>query len=260
MLKFLVIVCLCLHQALGAPVATDVVETDEYFGSIRKCPKGLSDEDLSSCMTEIVKGMSQQFADGLPELDLESIDPYLMNKFEHTLNLRPLVATAKFTKIVIRGLSQYDDMEFHIDTKNRRMSFEIGAPTIRAEANYEIGGNFVLLPMVGNGHASIDIKGGRVRGESTFKIGRNSEGKEILQLDEFKLDLNYDDAKMEVLGLLNRHQTLKRLGPLINRLLNDYNKELYELIRPEFVAQTTDIVKGIINSSISHMPFMTEYF
>jgi len=238
----------------------DVVETDEFFGPIRKCPKGLSDEKLSECLSEIVLSMGQLFKDGIPEIDLKTIDPFLMDRFDYTLNLRPITVNARFTDIKIRHLAEYNIANFKLDMKNKRMSFELGAPIVRAEGNYEISGNLFVLPMIGNGPAWIDVTGGKSMGEMSFKIGRDNKGKEILQVDEFKLDLVYDDAKMVVTGLLNRHPTLKRAGPLINRLLNDYNKELFEIIKPQFVQQVSEIVKELFNHSFARMPFMVEYF
>jgi len=257
------LVVLLAGTAIAAPAAYtgEVIETDEFFGPIKKCPKGLTDTELSVCLTDTVKSMTQMFADGIPEIDLKSIDPYTHKRFDYTLNLRPVVATARFTSIVIRGLSAFEDANFKLDTKGRRMSFKIGAPAIRAEANYEIGGNIpVIFQLIGGGPASIEVTGGNVEGDATFKIGRDSRGKEILQIDELKLKLNYEDALMQIGGLFARHPTLKRAGPLINRLINQYQHELYEVIRPEFEHQVSDIVKDIMNNSFANMPFMTEYF
>jgi len=257
------LVVLVAGGAFSAPAKYngDVVETDEFYGPIKKCPKGTSDEELSMCLTKTVTDMAQLFADGIPEIDLKSIDPYTQKRFDYVLNLRPVIATARFTSIVIRGLSAFEQADFKLNTKGKRMHFKLGAPTIRAEANYEVGGNIpVLFQMIGNGPASIEVSGGNVEGDATFKIGRDSEGREILQIDQLKLNTNYEDALVQVGGLFNKHPTLKRAGPLINRLINQYQHELYGIIKPEFERQVEDIVKDIMNNSFANMPFMTEYF
>lgn len=257
------LVVLLAGSAIAAPAAYtgEVVETDEFFGPIKKCPKGLNDAELSACLTETVQSMTRMFADGIPEIDLKSIDPYTQKRFDYILNLRPVVANARFTSIVIRGLSAFENANFKLDTKGRRMNFKMSAPAVRAEANYEIGGNIpVIFQLIGGGQASIEVSGGNVEGDATFKIGRDSRGREILQIDELKLKLDYEDSLMQVGGLFARHPTLKRAGPLINRLLNQYQRELYEIIRPEFEHQVAEIAKDIMNNSFANMPFMTEYF
>jgi len=257
------VVLLAAVGTLAAPASYtgEIIETDEFFGPIKKCAKGLTDAELSLCLTNTVKSMGQQFADGIPEIDLKSIDPYTMKRFDYTLNLLPLVARARFTSIVIRGLSAFENADFKLDTKGRRMSFKIGAPTIRAEANYDISGNVpMLFQMIGNGPASIEISGGHIEGDASFKIGKDSRGRQILQIDNLRLNTNYEDAMVQVGGLFNKHPTMKRAGPLVNRLINQYQHELYEIIKPEFEKQVEEIVKDIANNSFAEMPFMTEYF
>jgi len=262
-LAFGFVVLLAIGGAVSTPAiyTGEIIETDTHYGPIKKCARGLNDEELSACLTDNVKSMGQMFADGIPEIDLKTFDPYTTKRFDYTLNLRPVIATTRFSNVVVRGLSAFDQAHFKLDTKGRRMSFKLGSPAVRAEANYELIGNIpVLFQMIGNGPCSVDITNGVSEGEATFKIGRNAQGKEVLQVDELQLSLDYEDSVLQIGGLFNRHPTLKRAGPLINRLANQYQHELFEIIKPELDRQVAEIVKEIMNNSFANMPFMAEFF
>jgi len=261
-LQTVLLVALLAISASSVPAPPkDIIETDEFYGPIKKCPKGLNDEELSQCLTDIINDMKSMFADGIPEIDLKSIDPFKMDKFDFTLNLRPIIINTKFNSVVLRHLTKWDDAKFKLNMAAKTMEFEFSAPTIRAEANWALSGNIpVIFQLIGSGNAWIDISGGKVRGRTNFKIGTGPNGKEILQMDRLVLDLDYDDSKVQINNIFGNHPTLSRAGPLINRLANDYQKEMYHIIKPQFGEYVADIVKEIANKAFANMPFMTEYF
>jgi len=223
---------------------------------------GLNDKELSACLSENLEGWAQSLADGIPEFDLASMDPFTYKQYDYVLNLRPfpVIPMVKVTDIVIRHLSKINVANLKLDTAGKRMTFEILAPLLQANGRYATGGNLWFLALLGKGTWNIDINGGKGAGGATFKMGRDSTGQEVLQIDQLKLDLDYDNIKLEVDGILHGHEILKRTGPLFNRYVNEHSKELWEIIKPEVVVGVSDIIKSIINKTLAKMPGLVKYF
>jgi len=228
---------------------------DEYIGPILIC-RNRTDDGLNKCLERILKDLTPRLAGGIPEIGLQPLDPFHLDKLDFKTGRGSASIKAHFSNMTIRHLASFKKAIFKISTKERLLRFDLAIPKARIDGTYDLGGNILFFPIAGTGPYFFDIDGLEVKGVCNVEIVESQNGSKILQVDKLKLDVSIHDVKIELMNLFNGNRLL---GPAINAALNENSQELFQEIKPDITGVITGIVTSIANAIISHMPFLVEF-
>ncbi|KAG8238451.1 hypothetical protein J437_LFUL002908 [Ladona fulva] len=181
----------------------------------------------------------------IPEVRISqgrSGDPIrLQGSFRNILAHGPSNSTTRFTRIVF-------------GEKNHTITFGIDIPRIRIEADYILEGNIIVLPLVGEGRANVNL-----REVSTsvwmivepLKVQTEDGEREVFRIRDIKLDFAVEGMRIHLGNLFNGN---KLLGLTVNNFLNQNSKEVIGGIRGAIGRSLAEVFKRIMNEGFSHMP------
>lgn len=143
-------------------------------------------------------------------------------------------------------------MLISLDLARRQLNFELELPRLRIRAKYNLKGNILLLPLVGNGDVAMALK--NVRTAVYTKISLRNEtqtGDEIIHIDEMKVSFQVGAMRIHLKNLFNGNEIL---AASINAFLNQNGNEVIAELRPDLELGLADIFHGLWNNVFSKMP------
>jgi len=123
---------------------------EEFQGPVRICKKG-PDEQVNGCFRRILADLKPRLAAGIPEIGLQPLDPFHIGKLHFSQGQGALVIKATFTNITVRHLSEFRNAEFKINSKEKRLYFNLDIPRLRLDGTYNLAGNVFIFPLGGIG-------------------------------------------------------------------------------------------------------------
>ncbi|GLG92890.1 Uncharacterized protein GBIM_00439, partial [Gryllus bimaculatus] len=119
-----------------------------------RCQK--TDPQLDRCLEGAVQDAIKKLAGGIPSLGIASIDPLQLSALEIGQGQGPISVNQKFTNIKVLGLSKAVLEKSRADLGHYTLSFD-GAVTNDFEADYEMDGRILLLPVTGRGRCKLSF-------------------------------------------------------------------------------------------------------
>jgi len=241
----------------GQLVETTDEQGQEWIAPIRKCPLG-TDEELNSCLRQIVLDLTPLSASGISELGVQPLDPFKLGKFEYDEKIGPFNIKIKSKNVVLHGLTKYRSLDFNVDRKNQIMSFEYVLPSVRVEADYKLGGN-VIIPLSGSGPANVEVFDVKVVGHFAFNKLPQEDGQTIVQLQPAIIEkMTISRQSLRVRGLFNGNPII---SGFIHYVANTYGPQVFEFIKPQVTSIIGDVLTNdILNPLLSKLPYLTNYF
>ena len=95
--------------------------------------------------------------EGIPEIGLQPLDPFHLEKLDFKTGRGNVVIKAHFTNITMKYLTSFTKAIFRINTKQRVLNFEFEAPRVRIDGIYNLGGNILFIPVGGSGPYWFDV-------------------------------------------------------------------------------------------------------
>uniref|UniRef100_T1GGV1 Uncharacterized protein n=1 Tax=Megaselia scalaris TaxID=36166 RepID=T1GGV1_MEGSC len=138
---------------------------------------------------------------------------------------------------------------YSLDLKNHNLTFDIDLPLLRIRAKYNLKGNILLLPLVGNGDVNMALK--NVQTSVLTKISFRDEPEETIHIDSMKVYFNVGGMRIHLTNLFNGNEIL---GASINSFLNQNSDEIIKELRPDLEAGLAETFKGLWNDVFSKIP------
>jgi hypothetical protein len=95
--------------------------------------------------------LKPRLAKGIPEIGLQPLDPLQLEKLRFQQGRGALIIKAIFTNVTIRHLSEFQNSEFKLNSKERRVYFNLDIPRLRIDGTYTLDGNVFIFPLGGTG-------------------------------------------------------------------------------------------------------------
>lgn len=94
----------------------------------------------------------------MPDLGIEHFEPLLIPSVSVSRGSGSLTLTGGFKNLIIKGPSNTTVSRASLDLEKKLLSFDLIIPKIRIDATYNLKGNILLLPLVGNGNVAMSMK------------------------------------------------------------------------------------------------------
>ncbi|XP_066999781.2 protein takeout [Anabrus simplex] len=210
-----------------------------------------SDPNLNTCLKNAVQAVVPQLVDGIPNLGVLSIDPLEVSSIDISQGTGPVAVALKFRNVKVYGLSKGIVRDSKADLKNFMLEFGGFAPYVRLEADYEMDGKILVLPVTGKGRCNITFDDMETRlgpkGKSTKKNGDS-----YFDVTDFKLDIfSLGKLSFNFENLFNGDKTL---GESMNKIMNENWKDMWAELRPSFEKTFSAVFREYAHRLFSKVP------
>lgn len=147
------------------------------------------------------------------------------------------------------GKSKVPPPSHSLDLEKRTLSFDLNIPKLRINALYNLKGNILLLPLVGNGNVAMSMKD--VKSTVYTKISIQKKPEEVIHIDEMKVTFLVGNMRIHLDNLFNGN---KVLGASLNMFLNQNAKEVISELRTDLEHGLANIFTGLWNNVFSKLP------
>lgn len=107
-------------------------------------------------------------ARGVPEAGIDAFEPLKINMVTVARGTGSLTLAGGFKNLIVRGPSNATVRRASLDLKKQLLDFDLEIPVLRIDATYNLKGNILLLPLIGNGDVTMTLS--HVRSNVATKI------------------------------------------------------------------------------------------
>ncbi|XP_037296290.1 circadian clock-controlled protein daywake-like [Manduca sexta] len=186
-------------------------------------------EDLSEeCLSKSLQMAFPIFVQGIPELGIESLDPYIID------NLDLMLAgglSIQFRQGIAKGLKDCD-VDFAKLIGNT-LETQLHC-NLTVKGKYKSLGKLLMFPIDGHGDASIKSRNIRLHGLFKFKSKVLSDGEKYLEIISSNVEHSYD-------GRVSYHLTnLLRGNPELSNSVLDFMNDNWRMVAEELGGPLVD--------------------
>lgn len=221
--------------------------TAAKFGdSLKQCDT--SDKNaLNSCLFRIVEDIKPLMPTGIPDINVPVLDPM----FVSSITLRQGDLQSTFSQLQIRGLSKFITNSVSADADAMTLRLRLTIPELRITGQYNTDGRILLLAVKGSGTFWNVLGNVTVDAVDTLSLKSGSQGKQVLQVADQRLDINVSKMRMRLNNLFNGDPIL---GETVNAFLNENSQEVFNEVKPEISKQVGDLVIRVMNDALGSLP------
>ncbi|XP_055850304.1 protein takeout [Episyrphus balteatus] len=214
---------------------------------LKTCPRANPNEN--KCFRDLFEGCFPALAAGIPEIGVKSFEPLHIDAVSVSKGSGNLVLAGGFQNLIVRGPSNATVRKASLDLEKKLFNFELEIPILRIRAKYNLKGNILLLPVVGNGDVNMSLK--NVRTAVYTKINLRNDPEEIIHIENMKVTFLVGSMRIHLTNLFNGNEIL---GTSINQFLNQNGNEIIAELRPDLELGLADIFIGLWNNVFSKLP------
>ncbi|KAF5272815.1 hypothetical protein FQA39_LY07842 [Lamprigera yunnana] len=181
--------------------------------------------ELPECFARAVEETLSILTNPVPELGLPSINPIVIERLEFNGGSGNIVLNQKLNDVKIYNMqnTKVTKADINIDRNYFNNALYTHLPEMKFEADYEIDGKMLVVPIRGSGKMKLQISDLttvlRMNGTHEFR-----KGVEYLKIFSTACSLEPKLVKIQFDNLFNGDKTL---GDNVNKMLNDNWKEVF---------------------------------
>ncbi|XP_011138542.1 circadian clock-controlled protein [Harpegnathos saltator] len=202
------------------------------------CDASMETEKFEQCAIESISKLQPYLQTGVEKYNIPSLEPLKLKrlKFNPATGLR---MQAKNLNIYQASNFKINKLKFNLD--NLHLQLDVFLPNILIEAQYDINGKILLLPVYGSGN--LHVNASNCIGACTIQGKRytDSEGVEKVHISEFGMKITVGKATFKIDNLFNGD---KVLGDIINSAINN-NLDL-------FLIELLPLLEDVLSNAFNH--------
>ncbi|XP_058062405.1 uncharacterized protein LOC131212527 [Anopheles bellator] len=252
-----VLVAICLLLGSAAPRLAEAKEiairnkdAPQYKEKpewLRECRRQNPNED--DCFKRMFEGTFPYIAKGIPEIGVQPFDPLRIESIQVSRGSGGLTLSGGFKKLSIKGPSNTTVRRASLDFDKKVLSFDLEIPKLRIDAVYNLKGNVLLLPLVGDGDVTMTLKNVKTAVVTKFSVRPLPE--DAIFIDEMKVTFLVGGMRIHLDNLFQGNQVL---GASLNLFLNQNANEVIAELRSDLEYGLADIFTGLWNELFNKLP------
>uniref|UniRef100_A0A0K8TVA3 Takeout Protein n=1 Tax=Epiphyas postvittana TaxID=65032 RepID=A0A0K8TVA3_EPIPO len=213
---------------------------------IQPCSRSLPADQLTECVTKQARSIQSEFAKGIPQFDLEPLDPLALDE----ISAKAGTFNIKSKNLILKGLKK-------MEVKEVRWNFEKNSGSMKLFGNmtfqgdYETDGRLLLIPFQGNGKITVKTLDTDILIKYKIRKVTGSDGVEHIETYDLKQSQTYGRVWFHLTNLLGGAS----LGDTINQVMNDNWRDLIKELGPPYTKAVANKVHEIINKLYKNVPF-----
>ncbi|XP_015109302.1 uncharacterized protein LOC107036082 [Diachasma alloeum] len=215
---------------------------------VKQCSR--SDPQLKSCLIDALHHLRPYLKDGIPEIELPSVEPFKMDELTLSLTGGINGYRVQLRELFVKGASNFTVMDIKLGSPFEAI---VTMPVLALNANYQSSGVLIILPASSNGtfHARFDYVEALVRGTLSTSI---KDEKTYLHVEELDVQLRVKDVFMRVRKDSTRNRIISEAT---NLFLRENGQEVLKIMEPQLKKKLSVLFSGIVNQLLRHVPVET---
>ncbi|CAH1404685.1 unnamed protein product [Nezara viridula] len=209
-----------------------------------------SDPKYNDCVKKTLEKLKPQLIKGIPDLNLQSVEPLHIPKIELSEGNGNFQMKQKLTNLYIHGTSNYTLEDLSINVDGREMNYTMTFPLLEFESDYELDGQILVLPIKGEGRANYNFTDVTIRAFTKIETFKK-KGKVYVRIKSYSLKIEPTDVHLHFSNLFNGD---KVLGDSTNKFLNDNWRDAYNTYRDLPENAFAQYLKVITNNVFEKFP------
>ncbi|XP_058453040.1 protein takeout-like [Malaya genurostris] len=214
---------------------------------LRVCRRDNPNED--NCFKRMFEETFPYIAKGIPEIGVQSFDPLRLESIQVSRGSGALSLSGGFKKLNIKGPSNTTVRRASLNFGNQTLDFDLEIPKLKIDAVYNLKGNVLLLPLVGDGDITMVLKDVKTSVATKFSVRPMPE--DAIFIDEMKVTFLVGGIRMHLDNLFQGNQVL---GASLNLFLNQNANEVVSELRTDLEYGLADIFTGLWNELFNKLP------
>ncbi|KAK3912600.1 Protein takeout [Frankliniella fusca] len=209
-----------------------------------------SNPDLNECLRQSFNHMIPALARGIPELGVNKFEPLFVDKIGLQKGNGGVIINGAFRDMNVHGPSNATANYVRLDFNKKVYQLGVNIPTIRVDANYIIEGQILLLPLVGEGAARLNLR--NVTCSATCDIDfPEKDGQKVMWFKNIHVDFSVGEMRIHLNNLFNGN---KVLGRTVNQFLNKNSVEVIGELREELGRALGEVFLPILQKAFGQIP------
>ncbi|XP_055546226.1 protein takeout-like [Wyeomyia smithii] len=214
---------------------------------LRVCRRDNPNDD--SCFKKMFEETFPSIAKGIPEIGVQPFDPLRIESVQVSRGTGALSLSGGFKKLNVKGPSNTTVRRASLDFNAHTLSFDLEIPKLKIDAVYNLKGNVLLLPLVGDGDITMVLKD--VKTSVTTKFSVRPLPEDAIFIEEMKVTFLVGGIRMHLDNLFQGNQVL---GASLNLFLNQNANEVVAELRSDLESGLADIFTGLWNELFNKLP------
>ncbi|ALC47748.1 CG2016 [Drosophila busckii] len=199
--------------------------------------------DINTCARESFNTLKPRLMKGIPELFIPPMEPLVVPEIKMDQDSGAIYLHSIYKNMKITGMSKHTLNDLTITPSNLKFMVSMTFPKLHLESQYSIKGKIMMMPLMGDGHCTIDISNLSMKTE-LFGQEYQKNGATYLKIKDIKVKYELSTVHMHLDNLFNGD---KALGDRMNTFLNENWKSLAEEVRPLMTKALIDILRASID-------------
>ncbi|KAG8238453.1 hypothetical protein J437_LFUL002910 [Ladona fulva] len=209
-------------------------------------------EELIKCGLKNTVDVQPHIANGVPEINVPPMDPLTIPEIKLQQGTQAVNYKCTLSNVKVRGLSQYKFVDIDSEMEGKYyIRGKVSLPQIYLDADYEIDGKVLLVPIKGEGL----YKGNYTNTIADINIDAelvDKKGKKYLNAKSVTAKLEVGNSAGSFENLFSGDSTLTQAT---NSFLNENSKDLQKEILPAVEEVVAQLIKQIINQVFDTLPY-----
>lgn len=225
-----------------------IADSAKLPSSWGRCHK--SDKNFSECVRKNVQIAISSLNKPTPELGLATFDPLDIPELYIGEGKGPVNVAQHFKNVKLHGLSNVKILKVDIDFDKKILKATSVNPNLRLQADYNMKGRVLLLPIVGDGPCNVTLVNMKINHVMKFETIQR-KGKSYMRATDFKTTMNPEKVIFKFDNLFNGQ---KDLGDNINKVLNENNEEVFKDVKEGYEKSFGLIFLDLTNRVLPKVP------
>lgn len=209
-----------------------------------------SDPQLSQCMSDLFLNLFPQLAVGIPELNIERFEPLRLDRVSISKGHGAIILNGSLYDMDIHGPSNTTPTYTELNLQEKKWNFGINIPLLDIKARYNLRGHILVLPLVGNGNCDLKLYDVNSHVFTNFSMPIK-DGREIVQIDQMKVQFTVSNMKAKFYNLFNGN---KVLGDTVNNFINNNAVDIIRELEESISSSMADIFIHLLNNIFNKLP------
>ncbi|XP_055715245.1 protein takeout [Phlebotomus papatasi] len=216
---------------------------------LQQCSR--DDPEINSCLIESANKFARHLRDGVPELELEEVEPVIVDEISIVLGNGPEGYRAIFRDIEAFGVSNLTVTNIRSDVDTLQFQLTLEIPKIKVRAQYRSSGVLILVQASGAGDYWGQYEG--VKAKVYFKAVPQETIDDLtyLVVEQVKMDFSVKEINMGVENIANGNSIIQAA---LNLFINSNSQELLKEMKPALRAKLTTVLHNFMDKLFERIP------
>ncbi|KAK4879888.1 hypothetical protein RN001_008034 [Aquatica leii] len=189
-----------------------------------------NDPKIDECMIKTIDNILKHGAGGIPEMNLQSLDPLYVKDVAVDTNGNLIKIHAELKSLVMQNIKSVVISYLKSDPSNGRFTATLYFPSVTAQGNYEIKGQILTFAIESKGTLDFDAKNITTEIEWYGKLyDKNGNTHLLIERIETKTDIK--EMKLRFYNLFENNEVLtETVNTIINDNIQELKKDLNNII------------------------------